>query len=178
MSLFFVSCGKKKENLISITYDPELTPTMDTDDVTTLISDSGVTRYKLETKRWKVFDKAKEPYWYFPKGIYLERFDQNFNVEARINADTAWNYTEKRLWHLRGHVKIRNLKGENFKSEELFWDQRQGRVYSDKYIEIEKGETKLKGYGFESNQAMTDYNVFHPHDGEIPVEDDVEGNAL
>lgn len=181
MSLFFVSCNHKKENLVDITFDPELTPTMDTDSVVTLISDSGITRYKLETKNWKVFDKAKEPYWYFPQGIYLERFDQNLNVEARINADTAWNYTEKRLWHLKGHVDIRNMKDERFRSEELFWDQRLGRVYSDKYIEIETGdggEKKLKGYGFESNQEMTDYKIFRVHDGKFPVEDDVEGNAL
>lgn len=178
MLLFFVSCGKKKENLITITYDAELTPTMTTDSVVTLISDSGITRYKLETKNWQVFDKAKEPYWYFPEGIYLEQFDQNYNVEARINADTAWNYTKKHLWHLKGRVNIRNLENDRFKSEELFWNQQEKRVYSDKYIEIEKGETKLKGYGFESDETMTRYKIFRLHDSEIPVEDDTEGNAL
>lgn len=66
MFLFFLSCRDKKENLVAIAYDPEVVPTMITDTVTTLISDSGITRYKLMTDVWKVFDKAKEPYWFFP----------------------------------------------------------------------------------------------------------------
>lgn len=168
MLLFFVSCKDKKGNLLDFTYNPETTPTMITDSVTTLISDSGITRYKLTADIWKVFDKAADPYWLFPEGIYLERFDENFNIEATVKADTAWHYTAKKLWRLKGHVRVENMLGERFLSDELFWNQLTERVYSDKYIEIKKGETELKGYGFESNQEMTEYRIFRPHAGLIP----------
>jgi len=88
MFLFSLSCNDSNENLVSFDYDPEAIPTMITDTVTTLISDSGVTRYKLVADVWKVFDKAKEPYWYFPEGIYLERFTPDFSIEATVKADT------------------------------------------------------------------------------------------
>lgn len=172
MLFFHTACNSEDEDLIDIEYDPETVPSMNTDSVTTLISDSGITRYKLVADNWQVFDKAKEPYWYFPKGIYLERFDSVFQVEAKILADTAWNYTEKRLWRLKGHVDIRNMEGEMFLSDELFWDQKNERIYSDKYIEIKREETELKGYGFESNQEMTDYRIFRPHEGKIPFRED------
>lgn len=171
MLFFYTACSNKKTDLIKFKYNPETTPSMITDSVTTLISDSGITRYKLVADKWEVYDKAKDPYWYFPKGLYLERFDSVFQVEAKIKADSAWNYTDKRLWRLKGNVDIRNLKGEMFLSDELFWDQRTQMVYSDKYIEIKRGETELKGYGFESNQEMTNYRIFRPHDGRIPFKE-------
>jgi hypothetical protein len=98
---FFVSCKDKNENLVAFEYDPEVVPTMITERATQLISDSGVTRYKLVADRWLVFDKAKEPYSYFPEGIYLERFTPDFNIEATVEADTAWYYSVKGLWRLK-----------------------------------------------------------------------------
>lgn len=168
MLLFVGSCQNKTEDLVDIIFNPDIVPTMTTDSVVTLISDSGITRYKLIAKKWQVFDRAKEPYWFFPEGIYLERFDSLFHIEAVIYADTAWNYVNKRLWRLKGNVNAQNMKGEKFLSDELFWDQRKQRIYSDKFIEIQKGETELKGYGFESNQEMTEYRIFNPHEGRIP----------
>ena len=178
MFLFFLSCKNKDENLVPFVYDPEVVPTMITDTVTTLISDSGITRYKLVADVWKVFDQAKEPYWFFPEGIYLERFTPDFNIEATVKADTAWYYNTKDLWKLKKNVHVENMKGEQFDSEELYWDQKKERVYSDKYIEIKRGITEIKGYGFESNQSMTDYRIFRPHDGKLPFSEDVPGDSL
>lgn len=178
MLLFSVSCKDKNDNLVAFAYDPEVIPTMITDTVTTLISDSGITRYKLVTDVWKVFDKAREPYWYFPEGIYLERFTPDFEIEATVLADTAWYYSEKDLWKLKKNVHVENMKGEVFNSEELYWDQKNEKVYSDKYIEIKRGVTEIKGYGFESNQAMTDYRIFRPHDGKLPFSDETPADSL
>ena len=58
--------------------------------VTTLVSDSGVTRYRINTEEWLVFDRKNPPYWAFEKGVYLEKFDSIFQVEASIKADTAY----------------------------------------------------------------------------------------
>lgn len=152
-------------------FDPETMPSMVTDSVVTLISDSGITRYKLIADKWQIFDKAKEPFWFFPNGIYLEQFDEEYDVESTIYADTAWNFTDKKLWRLKGNVEVTNIEGDEFKSDELFWDQSEARVYSDEYIEIKKGELELKGYGFNSNQQMTKYTIFRPHDGKLPFEE-------
>ncbi len=171
MSLFVVSCRQKEHPAVVMKYDPDIVPTMITDSVLTLISDSGVTRYKLEAAVWKTFDKAKEPYWYFPEKFHLERFDDNYNIEATIDGDTAWNYTAKRLWKLKGNVFVRNIQGDEFKTDLLYWDQNQAKLYSEEYIEIKQGDLLLKGYGFESNQEMTVYKISRPFDSAIPFND-------
>lgn len=58
--------------------DPHKVPSLSSFDVTTLISDSGITRYRIKAKEWLMFENAKEPYWLFPQGIYVEKFDENF----------------------------------------------------------------------------------------------------
>lgn len=72
-------------------------PVMDTKGVTTLISDSGITRYRVNTAEWLIYDRKKPPYWAFEKGIYLEKFDSLFHTEASIKADTAYYYNKKRV---------------------------------------------------------------------------------
>ena len=154
--------------------DNELIPTMAVDSVTEMISDSGVIRYKLITKTWLFFDKAKKPYWFFPDGLYLEQFDTMFQAQVTLKSDTAWNYTQLKVWKLKGNVFVCNSQDETFESQELYWDEKRGKVYSDMYIEINRPDKLvLKGFGFESNQQMTDYRIFRPHDSDIYVEDNI-----
>ena len=101
---------------------------METKGVSTLISDSGIIRYRLQAEDWRVFDKKKPPYWAFEEGVYLETFDTLFQMEANIKADTAYYYEKQKLWKLMGNVVIRNLKGEKFNTELLYWDQNTEKV--------------------------------------------------
>lgn len=168
--LFTVACSKEVKEVVDATYDPEKSYTMKATQVNTLISDSGITRYRIEAAEWIVFGKAKEPYWYFPEGIYVEKFDTLFHSEASIKADTAYYFDKKGLWHLIGNVEVESLQGEQFDTPELFWDQKKEKVYSDKYIRIQQKEQIITGVGFESNQNMTRYKIFNSQ-GEFPVED-------
>ena len=84
--------------MVEVTFDPENTYTLRTTDVSSLISDSGITRYRMNAKEWLVFGKAREPYSYFPQGVYVEKFDSLFNVEASVKADTAYYWDKKVMW--------------------------------------------------------------------------------
>ena len=166
--LFFVSCGKEHQEVVNVTFDPEKTYTMKATDVSSLISDSGITRYRMNAKIWLVYDKAAEPHWYFPNGIYVEKFDTLFQTEASIKADTAYYYDKKGLWKLIGNVEVESLQGEHFETSQLFWDQKKEKFYSDKYISIEQADKIITGIGFESNQNMTQYKIFNSQ-GIFPV---------
>lgn len=159
MLLLFLSCGGGKKNLGDAITERDSLPVMSTLGVTTYVSDSGVTRYKVITEEWLMFDRKKPSYWAFEKGVYLEKFDSIFQVEASIKSDTAYFYDKDKLWKLIGNVEIQNLKGERFDTELLYWDQNTGKVYSDKRIRIEQIDRIIIGQGFESNQQMTDYKI-------------------
>ena len=162
MLLLFSSCSGKKKELGDVITERDSMAVMDTRGVTTLVSDSGVTRYRINTEEWLVFDRKNPPYWAFEKGVYLEKFDSIFQVEASIKADTAYFFNKEELWKLMGNVHIQNLKGEQFDTELLYWDQRTQRIYSDEFIRIEQPDRIITGHGFESNQQMTVYTIRKP----------------
>lgn len=166
--LFTASCGKEKTETVVVAFDPERTYTMKATDVSTLISDSGITRYRLKAKEWLVFGKAADPHWYFPEGFYLEKFDTLFHAEAIVKADTAYYYDKRGLWELIGNVEVESLQGERFETSQLFWNQKDEKVYSDKYIRIEQADKIITGIGFESNQNMTQYKIFNSQ-GIFPI---------
>ena len=155
---FFISCGGNQEfEQIKESRDQQALLTSDT--VTTLISDSGITRYKIITEEWSIFDKKEPPYWAFEKGVYLEKFDTLLHIDASIKADTAYYYDRKKLWELKGNVQIRSQRGDKFETAQMFWDEKNKSVYSDKFIKIEQEDKIIKGYGFESNQELTEYEI-------------------
>lgn len=168
--LLFSSCGGRKTALGEAITNRDSLPMMATYGVVSLISDSGVTRYRINTDEWLVYDKKKPSYWAFEKGMYLEQFDSLLNVDASIKSDTAYFYNKEQLWKLIGNVDIKNLKGERFNTELLYWNQATQKVYSDKFIRIEQPDRIITGHGFDSNQQMTVY-VIHNIEGIFYVDD-------
>ena len=160
MLLLFSACSGRHKDLGNAITERDSLPVMDTKGVMTLISDSGVTRYRINTEEWLVFDRKNPPYWAFEKGIYLEKFDSIFNVDASIQADTAYYYEKQKLWKLMSNVHIQNLKGEKFDTDLLYWDQNKHRVYSDQRIRIEQLDQIIYAIGFESNEQLTKYRFF------------------
>ncbi len=139
--------------------DASKTPTMMTRNVETLISDSGVTRFRIVTPIWYVYDEVDEPYWRFPEGLNLDKYDNFFRREATVVADSAYYLKNKQIWRLDGNVTINNVMGEKFLTNQLFWDQRMHKLYSDSFIHIERPDKVLEGYGFDSNEQLTRYTI-------------------
>ena len=159
MLLLFPSCSGKSKAIGEAITERDSLPSMATLGVVTYISDSGVTRYRMKAEEWLMYDRKRPSYWAFEKGVYLEQFDSLFNVDASIKADTAYFYDKQKLWKLMGNVDIKNRKGERFNTELLYWNQATEKVYSDRFIRIEQPDRIITGYGFDSNQQMTIYQI-------------------
>ncbi|MBR5814305.1 MAG: LPS export ABC transporter periplasmic protein LptC [Bacteroidaceae bacterium] len=156
--IFVTSCTSPQGNGMIIENRDSLA-VMSTYGVSTVISDSGRISYKIDTEEWLIFDRRKPPYWAFEKGVYLEKYDYDMNVEATIKCDTAYYYNEQKLWKLIGNVDIRNPKNERFYTDLMYWDQENEKIYSDAYIKIEQEEQTTEGIGFSSNQSMTLWEI-------------------
>ena len=127
--------------------------------VNTLISDSGVIKYRIVTERWEVNQARNPSRWIFDKGLFMEQFDEKFHVEAYIQCDTAYYFDQKKLWELRGRVCIRTVDGLRFSSEELYWDQNAHELYSNKFSHVVTPEREMQGSYFRSNERMTYYMI-------------------
>lgn len=171
MFLLFPACSGKEQGKSVPATNRDSMAAMRTVGVESYISDSGVIRYKIIAEEWMVYDKLDPPFWAFEKGLYLEQFNEDFSAEATIKADTAYYYDKKKLWELRSNVHIENQKQEKFDTDLLFWDEYKQEVYSDKKIRIEQADKVIVGYGFKSNQQLTDY-VINNTEGIFYIEED------
>ncbi len=165
----FASCQAKHEMTSSIV-DIKTTAQVYADSITTIVSDSGIIRYRIITSEWYVYEKADTPYWDFPQGLRFERFDENYNIDAQVECNKAIYYSKQELWRLNDNVEATNLSKEEFYTNELYWSQKEERVYSDSAITIIQKDRKIHGVGFESNQTFSRYSIRQPK-GTIPIEE-------
>lgn len=163
-----LACEEEKHDYVSNT-TPKVTPTITTSDVETFISDSGYTRYRITARLWQMFEEAEDPFWSFPDGLYLQQYDNAGRGQATIVCDSAKFYSARGLWQLDGHVVAVNTMADSFLTEQLFWNRNLHRVYSDSFIHVVRADHILEGYGFESDEKMTDYTLNRPT-GIIPIE--------
>jgi len=153
------SCTEAQEHTAPAVLDRDSASVMTSYGVNTLISDSGVIKYRIVTERWDVNTVRQPSRWEFMKGVFFEQFDEKFRMEAYIEADTAWYYDQLKLWHLRGRVRIRNINGLVYTSEELYWDGMRHEFYSNVFSRVVTPERTLQGTYFRSDEHMTHYTV-------------------
>ena len=157
--IFLFSCKESTRGTVPAFENPDSVALMSTYGVSTVISDSGHIRYKIDADEWIVYSKRRPPYWSFEKGLYLEKFDTLMNVEATIKCDTAYYFNEMKLWKLIGNVDMTNPKSQRFYTDLLYWDQEEKIIYSDAYIRVEQEDQITEGVGFSSNQDLSVWQI-------------------
>ena len=171
--LVLQSCSPSLENTATLDVERDSAAVLKSYNVTTLVSDSGITRFRVTTPEWLVFDKKAKPTWEFPQGIHLEQFDENLEVHSEVDAKKAIYYTELEEWILSDSVYAVNVDGERFESDILYVHQKEDRIFTDKYVKITQEDKIITGLGMESNQRLTKYTVLKPQ-GIIPLDEDEE----
>lgn len=156
--------------------NPETSPTMRTANVKTMISDSGYMKYIITSPLWLVYSEAKRQHWDFPHGLHLDQLDEKFKPAASIYCDSAVYYNRERLWRLSGDVVMINVRRDSFLTQQLYWDQDKQKLYSDSFIHIVRADRVIEGYGFTSNQDMTEYRILRPQ-AVIPINTDHIGKG-
>lgn len=157
-----MSCSSEAPPMGNSVRGRDSLPVMVTRGVSKLISDSGVMRYKIITEEWRVFDRTQPPRWEFPKGLFLERYDDKFKVNMRFTADSAWLYDQK-TWKLRGHVLLDDQEAHSLlRTEELYWNMQTGEMSSNVHTFLRQPNQSIEGDWFRAivrNGRPTRYHV-------------------
>ena len=153
------ACSEQKEHTAPAINPQDSVSVMISYGINTLVSDSGIMKYRIVAEKWEINEIKNPPRWYFPRGLFMEQFDEKFHVETYIQADTAYNYTQQKLWHLIGNVRVKTVDGLRFWSEELWWDQNRHELYSNLYSHVVTPEREIEGAYFTSDEHMRHYKV-------------------
>jgi LPS export ABC transporter protein LptC len=108
----------------------------------------------------------------FPKGLYLEFYDELGNLSSTLRANHAYYFKSEDKWRARGKVEVINkAKNEQLNTEELYWFPAKQEILSEKFVTIRQQQTVLYGEGLQAKQDMSVYSILKPQ-GEIEIEEE------
>ena len=170
--MFIFSCSSKvASDIPKDLITNKKMPSVEAFNFETFYTDSGVVRYFLKTPRLLIFDQEKSPYKEFPEGFHLQQFDLNKKITSELSANYGKNFELEEKWLATGNVVMVNNKGDTLRTEELIYLLKEDKIYSEKFVNIKKGDQDITGSGgFESDSQMKKW-AFKKTKGHIYVID-------
>jgi len=165
--IYFNSGQNSIEQINEIT--ERLSPDVETVcDVEILYSEEGKMRVQLEGPLL-LRHKTKDPFTEFPGGITVTFFDQSQNPTSKLTAKYAIRREKNKETVVRDSVIWYNIhKKEQLETEELIWNEKTKKIYSDKFVKITTETESIFGEGFEADQNFTSYKIKKIH-GQVRV---------
>lgn len=80
-------------------------------------------------------------------------------VQSTLTADSGTVDVEKGILVATGNVVVNTPEGNRLETEELHWDRKQDRVYSDVFVRLTRAKDVLTGVGFRSDPNLRSYEI-------------------
>jgi LPS export ABC transporter protein LptC len=138
-------------------------------DVEILYSDSAIVRVRVTGPLLYNYTERENPRQEFPAGVKVDFLESNLSVKCVITAKTAVRYQEKGQIIARDSVVLVTAEREKLETEELIWDEKTGKVFTEKFVKVTKPGEVIYGFGLEAEQDFSYWKIKVPK-GKIKVE--------
>ena len=148
--------------------DEDTLMTQKTVNMLLISSKDGKVNYRFEAPLMERYELAKKPYTEYRKGLHITTYNDSSQVESDLRGDYAIFLEKDKLWEVKGNVVARNAKGEVLETEQLFWNQKTKKIYSNVESKVTQQQDVMVGEGFESDERMDNF-LFRKPKGRIAV---------
>lgn len=170
-AILLFSCSGEAQDTKSAAEESMMTEY--SEDLSIINSQNGRRSYHFVTPLLEGYTLAREPYREFRKGIKITTYqdDSLSSVDAVLTANYAIYYQNRELWEAKGNVVVKKSDGKTLYTQQLFWNARTGKIYSnvDSKIVQNNGRDVFIGEGFESDEEFKDWR-FRRMKGRMEVE--------
>ena len=170
-AILLFSCADKDAGRASASEETMMTEY--SEDLSVVMSQNGRRSYHFVTPLLEGDSLAREPYREFRKGVKITTYqnDSLTTVDAVLTANYAIYYENRELWEAKGNVVVEKSDGKTLYTQQLFWNARTKKIYSnvDSKIVQNNGRDVFIGEGFESDEEFTDWR-FRRMKGRMEVE--------
>lgn len=161
LSISLASCKKKDDGPVKkVLYKG---PTVETNNVLTLISDSAKLQIRLKSPLEQTFENGDQIY---PKGMNVLFYSKDGKrVDNTLQGKYGKFEKAKNLYTVRGDVRVGNTeKQQKMYTEEMFYDKQKNIVYTDSatFAKVVTPTDSLTGYGLTYNMASGIYRFHRP----------------
>ncbi|MDZ7778135.1 MAG: LPS export ABC transporter periplasmic protein LptC [Bacteroidales bacterium] len=165
-------CSNDPEEVRKMTQHDTM-PQQQAEDVKMYYSEYGDVVFELFSPRIETYQNDNDR-TVFPEGLTVVFYDSTGKtIESKITANYGIKLEKEQRIVVRGDVVVNNFeKNERLNTEELIWDQRQKRIYTDKFVTITTEEQVLYGEeGMESDETFNTWTI-KKLKGQIEVEEE------
>mgnify|MGYP001105303414 CR=1 FL=1 len=170
-AILLFSCADKDAGRASASEETMMTEY--SEDLSVVMSQNGRRSYHFVTPLLEGYSLAREPYREFCKGVKITTYqnDSLTTVDAVLTANYAIYYENRELWEAKGNVVVEKSDGKTLYTQQLFWNARTKKIYSnvDSKIVQNNGRDVFIGEGFESDEEFKDWR-FRRMKGRMEVE--------
>lgn len=138
-----------------------------------IMTKNGRRSYIFKAPLVEGYTLAKEPYREFRKGIEITTYqdDSLTTVDAVLTANYAIYYENRELWEAKGDVVVVKSDGKTLYTQQLFWNAKTKRIYSNVDTKIVQNDSRnvFQGEGFESDEEFKEWR-FRRFTGKMDVD--------
>ena len=143
------------------------TPVQTVRDMFIVQTENSGLQMRAEAPLMEKYEKGDSlSYELFPEGFNVFGYTDEGLLETRITSDNARHLKYKdgrETWEAFGNVVVQNLiKQETMETDTLYWDQKEEKIYTHRYVKMYSPQGFMQGYGMESDQRARDSKLFNP----------------
>jgi LPS export ABC transporter protein LptC len=113
----------------------------------------------LFAKTFNHVQDAKPPYIEMKNGLRVLFYDDSMHLQSTLLAKYGRYFEQNGNVLVRDSVVVYNLKKEQLNTEELIWNEKLQKFYTEKFVKITTPTQIIYGNGLESNQNFSDYTI-------------------
>lgn len=140
-------------------------------DVQFIYSQQGKTKAQLFTKEFLKNDNAKPPYMDMLKSVRVNFFNDSLIIDSKLTAKYARYYSKSGDILVRDSVIVINQNNDKLETEELIWNQKLEKFFTEKFVKITSGGHVSYGEGMEANRDFSWFRIYSQR-GTVPMQSD------
>lgn len=156
--LIIFSCESEIKEVDKI--DVKAKPSQISQNIEIIYSDSAMVKAKIFTKLLERYENIEGNYIIFPKGIKATFYNKDKQEETILTCKYAKYFESINKWIAKNQIVLLNkIENRKLETEELIYDDKEQKIYSNKDVKITTPTEEIRGKGFISNASFTSWKI-------------------
>lgn len=156
-----VACNSEKIDKVKVSVAPNDLPLERGKNISINYTDSGYVKARIFAPLLERYNNEERVESEMRQGFTAYFYDRSGKINSYIKSKYALRNELTRTMTARQDVIVVNNKGDTLRTEELIWDEKTDKIFSDKFVNITTPDQIIMGTGLESNTSFTWYRVFN-----------------
>jgi len=127
-----------------------------------LHTENGKVKVRLVSSRIERFQEI-QPALIFPDHLEVYFYNDSSQLQSTLMADYASIDEEKKIMLAQNNVILISSDDKKLETDELIWDEKKNKIYTDKKVKITTGKEVIYGEGFTSTPDFKQYSITKIH---------------